>query len=350
MPDFRRGAAEVEKAKQGKGKKSFGVFAPSIFWKSDKEEKYLWLITTVDAMPRVDVIKMIELEHERSDGTTWSSYEDVLARTDPAISEQGYKKDPLNDEFDGRIQDSNLIVAIELEPEVTENRGRSRPVSFTVKTQEFERRIRDEDGELTDETETVVAPVWGFILQAATNFGAALTAFDESEAPMHEVPIKIQRLGKDRNTQYVVTGYPELVEKTDLTGFFDNINGISYLGDDEEEALNLVPEVIGDLTFEEIAEVASNIGDILLERRLNELADEERYQRIYDSVAEKGETLDIFGSKDKKKSQKTAAKPATKRETQRKTEKPATKQNSDDALKALQTMQAKAAERTKAKA
>jgi hypothetical protein len=261
-----------------------------------------------------------------------------LARTDPVLGESS---DPIHDEFQGRVQDCNMVVAVELEAETETRRGRERPVRFHVKTTEFDRRVRDDDGELTDETETVVAPSWGFMTQAATNFGAPLVAYDESEAPINETPVRIERVGADTNTTYAVHGYPDLADAVDLSDLLANLEGISYLTKEELSTVS-VPDSEED--FEALLVAAQEVGGLLLNKRLNELADQDRYDRIYEAVAKKKAsdssfTLDPWAKKDKKKAE-------PKQRSQRRgttDEKPA--QGSSDASDALEKLKNRVASR-----
>lgn len=293
MAEFRRGAAEVHKAQeQAKNRGGGGAFAPTIFWKDDKDEKFLLILTSIEDMPRVDTINMIEIENERQDGSTYTSWNTVIARTDPAIGE---RKDPMVTDWDAKTRDSNIVLAVELEATVEDKRGRKRPTGFHVKLTEYDRRVRDEEGKVTEETETVVTPEIGFINQAVGNFGAAITTYDEGEAPINETPVKIMRVGKGTNTQYAVVGYPEI--EIDLTDFVANLDGIGYLAD-------ILDEVVPHLDFDDPKQTAQAVGVALLEKYLNELIDEDRYNRILAGVEKKGESLDKFGNKDKKKNQR----------------------------------------------
>jgi hypothetical protein len=331
MPDFRRGAAEVEKAQQKKGGGNYAPFAPTIFWKAGDEsanERYWLILTSIEDMPRIDSIGMIPLEHSNKDGSkTWTSFEQVIARTDAALGES---VDPLNKEFDARIVDSNMVVAVELEPEMKEVRGRQRPAGFKVKTLEIERRIRNDAGELTEDTETVTVPSWGFMTQAVGNFGAALVSYDQTESILNETPVKIVRVGGDKNTTYNVHGYPELAEKMDLSGLTDNLEGIAYLGDNADQV---------DIDEDPLV-TAHSLGSILLDMRLNELADEERYNRILEAVREKGETLNKFAGGGK--SQRNGSAPKE-RSSQRSESKE--KQRDPEAKEALNRLKDRAKQR-----
>jgi hypothetical protein len=338
MPQFRRGAVEIEKSTQRKGGGSLGKFAPSIYWTEDKEAKYLWFLNPIEDIPRLDMINFIPVKNDKGERMYFAS---TIARSDACFGEDAVKIDRLVEDWDAPIKDSNLFVAVELEPVMEEKRGRQKPVGFTIKTVEYDRRIRDEKGELTDDTETVVSPAYGFIQESASNFGAVLQSHDATEFPIQEWPIKVQRIGTDQNTKYTVTGYEDM--EVDPTPFLENLEGISYLSDVMDDLVETVKDLEPD-------EAVKAVGSVLLEARLNELADEERYNRLADGV---NETLDRFGAK--KKNQKGGEKKS--RSSQRSSSEngssngdspePQPKQRSNDAMDALRTLQENAKSRAK---
>jgi hypothetical protein len=165
--------------------------------------------------------------------------------------------------------------------------------------------VRDEEGELTQETEEVEAPVIGFITQSPHNFFNVVSSYDANEAPIEETPVKITRVGADNSTVYTVDGYPD--QEIDLSGLIECVDGISYLGDDLDD---LVDE-ISDLEDNEAAQV---IGAFLLDKRLEELADPERYDNLFEGV---DESLDKFGSKKKKSKDKESKRERPARRSQR---------------------------------
>jgi len=286
MPQFRRGAEEIEKSTQRASGGGFGKFAPSIYWKDDKEVKYLLFLNPIEDIPRLDMINFISVKNDKGEHMYFAS---VIARSDACFGEDAVKVDRLVEQWDAPIKDSNLFVAVELEPVMQEKRGREKPVGFTVKTVDYERRVRDDDDNLTDETETVTSPAYGFIQESASNFGAILGSHDSSEFPIHEWAVKIQRIGTKTDTKYNVVGYEEM--EIDLDPFIDNIEGISYLGDELEGVKDAISEL-------DPKDAVLIVGSVLLEARLNELVDEDRYNMIADGVTE---TLDKFGNKNKKK-------------------------------------------------
>jgi hypothetical protein len=336
MPNFRRGAAEIEKSTQRTGG-TFSPFAPSIYWKAG-EEKYLLILTPIDDVPRLEMINFIPVKNKDGERVRFDS---VIARSDACFEEDALKVDPLVKEWDAPLKDSNLLVAVELEPELQEKRGRLKPVGFSVKLTEFERRIRDEEGEVTEDTETVTAPAYGFIQESAKNFGSVLSSHDASEFPIEAWPVKISRIGGDENTKYTITGYEEM--EVDLTPFVENLDGISYLGEQLDEVKSAVEDT-------DPKDAALAVASVLLEARLNELADQERYDRLYagvdTSMAYKkgGKGQRNGGEKAEKPSQR--AKSSNGGEKAEKAEKPKQpKQRSSESMAALEKLKASAASR-----
>lgn len=309
MPDFRKGTAALKEAQANKGGGgSFRSFAPFISWADDQDERYLLFLNEWEDMPQVDYIGFIDQTGEKQDGSKYTYTEAVIARTDPAIGED---TDPLVEEWDAKPRLSHVAVAVELEPEYAEVRGRKRPSGFSVKTDTFSRRVRDDQGNLTDESEEVTAPVVGFIVQSPHNFFNVVQSYDLNEAPIHEVPVKITRVGakKSNSTTYTITGYDNL--DVDLSELIDNAEFISYLGDDVDDVLAAIEEAEDD----QAAGLA--IGNFMLDRRLTELCDKERYDKIAKGVTA---SLDKFGNKGNKGG-KSKDEPKKSRPTQRRSRK-----------------------------
>ena len=292
MPDFRRGADAIAKAQEkAKSSGNFRPFTPSLFWKDDGDEKYLLFLNPLDDIPTVEMISFIPVVQKKGDGTKYTSYEQVIARTDAAIGESN---DPMVDEWDGKPRETCVAVAVELEPTFEEvvkgDKTYKRPTGFEVKTSTFERRIRDEDGELTDDTEEVEAPAIGFITQSPSNFFNVVTSFDSNTAPIEDTAVRITRVGKDTSTVYTIDGFEDM--EIDLAGLVDCVEGISYLTEDEREAL------LDEIESKDDAEAGQIIGAALLDKRLAELIDRDRYDELYEGI---DSTLDKFGGKKKGK-------------------------------------------------
>ena len=304
MPDFRRGAAAIaeaqKKAKQG-GNRSF---TPEFYWK-DGDERYVLILNEMDEITTVDMISFIPVQGKKANGETYERFDRVIARTSPVIGET---VDPMERDWDGKPRETSIAVAVELEPTFEEVRGRKRPTGFAIKTREFERRIRDDEGDLTDEYEDVVAPEIGFIHGSPHNFFNVITSYDANEAPIDETPVKILRVGSSTSTAYTVTGYPEL--EVDLSVLVDNLEGISYLSSELDEVLEAI-DANEDIDDKGIARI---VGTVLLDKHLLELVDKDRYDRLYNGITK---TLDPWSGDNKKGGKKSSKKGSTRRSQRR---------------------------------
>lgn len=298
--EIRRGRASIKEAQEAaknRGSGNFRPFIPNIFWKEDGESRYVLFLNDIESIPQFDIIKFIETE---------SGFESVVAKTDPYFDEG---KDGFVDQWDAPVQTLQLAIAVELEPLIETVNGRKRPKGFEVKTVEFERRIRDDDGELTDETEEVVAPAIGIIMQSPNNFFNVIESYDATDAPIDEAAVRITRVGADRNTTYRVDGFAE--QDIDLTNLVEYWSGISYIQDEADE-------ISEQLDGAEPLEAAKVLGSILLEKRLEELLDPERYDEL---LAGQKESMDKFGKKKKSKKSDSKKAAAKARPSQRRTAK-----------------------------
>lgn len=268
MPlEFRRGKDAIEKSKQNsQSSGDFRPFLPNIFWKDDEQKRFLWILNPAEDIPTVKVINPF---------TDKGRPEYVVSRQDDAI---GRSSDPIEDEWGYGPTDNGICVAVELEPinEVTE-KGHTRPRSFQVKTRPFERRIRDDDGELTDEKEKVEAPMVGVICQSTMNFFNAVSYRDTNVGPINEYPLEITRLGTGTDTTYNVDVFEE--KPLDMDGLLDNWEDISYFSNEDKDAL---AEVLEDA--EDDQEMSTILGNALLDKWLDEHASQEWYDEVLGSI------------------------------------------------------------------
>lgn len=279
MSEIRRGAAAIQEAAESSGQGgSWRPYLPSIFWKEDKEERYVLFLNEVDDIPTFDMIQFIPTENE--------FYQEAVAKTSEPFSE---RYDLFEKQWDAKAVQRSVAIAVELEPviEVVNVNGKNRrkPVGFEVKTVEYERRILDEDGEVTDETEEVTAPAIGYISQSPNNFFNHVTNYDANDAPITVTALKITRLGKDKSTSYSVQGYDE--QPIDLSNLVAFVDGISYLTDEMDEVVETVTE-------QSPEDAAAYLGKLLLDKREGELLDDDRYQELLEGVTE---SMDIYGNK-----------------------------------------------------
>lgn len=300
MPTFnrdalRKGAAAIDAAlearKKGGERRSF---LPNFYWKNDKDYRYLMFLNPLDEIGQVDFHPYIDCD----DGVPHMA----IARTDATVG--GAAADPIQERWGYKPRLMNLAIAVELEPVIEMVGKYAKPVGFEVKTNEFERSVRDDEGNTTDEKERVEAPVVGLVVGSPYTLFAQLRSFDATEAQIHTTPVKITRLGKDSVT-YSITGYDSLPpEALDLSGLFDNIENLSYIT--EPDALISAIEAADD---QETATVA--VGDYLLYKRLEELADEDNYNAILNKITKPAKFQEQKAEeKPKKPSQRRSAEEA----------------------------------------
>lgn len=258
MPEFRRGKAAIEEAATRKSGGSMKSFAPSIRLTEDGEKKYILVLTPRDEVVTANFHEWVPVgKVARKDGSTFTKYEDFISRKDPAIGES---YDDLEDRL-GIVPKKRCIgVIAELEPVFEEVNGRKRPVEFTVKTRSFTRRT--DDGE-----EEVVVPELGLFCQSAMTVWGPLSSYDESQGPLDILPIEITRRGKGNDTRYDFIPFMDIpVDLAPVRAFGNNI---SYIED----------EVDVDSANDDLA-AAHLVADALLDQRLGELVDPERYKSI----------------------------------------------------------------------
>lgn len=293
MPSFdrdalRKGTKAIDEALEAR--KNGGEFRPflqNIFWKNDKDFRYLLFLNPIEEIPQVEFHPYVDLDDDVPHMT--------MARTDPSI---GDKADPIHDQWGYKPRLTNLAIAVELEPMMKIVNGREKPAGFEVAVRTFERAIRNDEGEKTDETEEVTVPIVGLVAQSPFNFFNQLRSFDASEAPVHTTPLKITRLGKKENVTYQVVGYENV--ELDRTNLLEYIENISYVTNPEE--------LLGNIAELDEADACTAIGDYFLYRRIEEFADDDLYQSILGGITKPAKFGD---SKEKKPARK--ARPSQRR-------------------------------------
>lgn len=307
---FRRGAKAMEQAQKesaAKSKGGFTSFAPYTSLK-DGEEKYYLFLNPLEDLPVIDLINFIPAgKRKRADGSEYTVQEMVIAKTDASIGED---EDPMVENWDGRAADSSIAVVVELEPTFEEINGRQKPVGFEVKTREFERAVRDAKGDIVEgDFEDVVAPEVAF-LTGSNNTVFPPIRDSDNNYPIEAFPIRVKRLGADASTTYTATPFPD--SYVDLEALLE-IDGISYLDEKERDKVykSAPEEDLSDEDYEDALKAyALELGKAMLDKRLDELIDPERYDRIYSGIKS---SLDIFGNK-KKASKGAKGKAAPKKE------------------------------------
>jgi hypothetical protein len=153
-----------------------------------------------------------------------------------------------------------MAAAVELEPIVEKINGRDRPVAFSVKTMTYTRMLDEGDEEVT-------VPVLGIITQSKINFFGWFASFEETNStPIEEVPYQITRRGEDQNTSYDIVPFMGLpIDYTNLLEYAPNI--LYFRGEEWELSGSNQEKALG-------------LGELFLDKRIEELADKERYDAL----------------------------------------------------------------------
>lgn len=293
--EFRRGLAAIEEAASRKGGGgNFRPFVPTIKWREDAESRHVLVLTPIEEVPRVLLHEWIPVgKAEKANGETYTKWEDFISRKDEAIGED---YDDLEERLERDAKVRHLGVMVELEPIMENVGGRKKLKGFVVKTDTYTRKT--DNGE-----EEVTQPVVGICTASALTVWGPLGSLDQSQGPLIEVPLEITRRGKDQNTRYDVI--PFLEKPVDLSPLVDYLDGISYLSSDEDydDLVNAVEAATGE------TEQAIIIADAMLNKRLTELADGERYEELV-SPLQLEDMPKKFGSAGKKTAAKAPSRPA----------------------------------------
>jgi hypothetical protein len=296
MPNYqpRRGLGAVEQAANRKGGTKFRGFVPEIRWREDGEKKYVLVLSSFDgedsnAVVVADLHEFIPVGNgEKANGETYTKYESFVSRKDPLAGGEDY--DDLEDRLGNKPRTRCIGVAVELEPEFKTVNGRNRPAGFKVKTDTFTRN--GDNGQ-----EEVEQPLIGLIIQSAFLMWSPLGSLDESQGPLSQLPVEVTRRGKDVNSRYDFVPYMDL--PVDLTPLFDNLDGITYIADEIADSKD---EIVAQGTIE----AAQLVGQIMIDKRLQELSDKDRYEELVGPISH---LEPRFGAK--KASPKVTNRPAT---------------------------------------
>lgn len=278
MGNIRRGSAAIQEAAERTGSGDFKPFLPKFYWNEDGQERFVLFLNEIEDLPLFDMIRYIPIPDTKF-------FAETVSKTDQFFGE---KSDDFERLWDATAKQTNIAVAVELEPVVEIVNKRRKPRGFEIKTVEYERRVYDDDGEATGETEEVTSPCVGYIAQSPSNFFKPLSYYDANTAPIVDTALKITRIGKDASTTFQFEGYDEL--PIDLTNLVECIDGVNYL---HEEMDDLLVEIDGI----DANAAALIIGKHLLDKVEDELVDDERYQELLEGVTE---SMDTFGNKKKK--------------------------------------------------
>jgi hypothetical protein len=287
---MRKGADAIQAAVESNSN-NYKPWLSSIFWRNDGDEHYVLILNPIEEIPQFEFHPFIDLGDKKPHM--------IIARTDPILGE---RVDPIVEQWQYKTRLTNLAIAVELEPvSEVDSKGRAIPVGFEVKTREFTRKVLDDEGKATDETEDLEGPVIGLIAQSPFNFFNQLRDYDASTASIHTTPLKIKRLGK-KDVSYTFTGYNTITP--DVSNLLDFVDTIPYVqGEDRLALLDLVD----DAPDSEAACVA--IGNFILDLKIDELGDEENYQELYEAITKPS----IFPPKSKGKSDSKSTRTRTAR-------------------------------------
>lgn len=268
MPEFRRGSEAIqESAEPNKNANNkYRSYAPSIAWNKNSMEKYVLILTPIDEVVSLDLHTWIPVGETKRGGVTKMRYEDFLSRKDPSI---GADYDRLQDDLDRDPLTRSIGVAVELEPTFEIVKGRQRPNGFTVKTREYTKRT--EDG---DEEQVTTANI-GLIVQSANLLWKSLDSLDKTQGPLEDLPVQIIREGMDKTTNYTVIPFPVPV---DLSGIVEHLDGLSYLRTHKDDIMAEIDSLDEGEDFD--LRAAQVVARCLLDTRLTELADEQRYDEL----------------------------------------------------------------------
>lgn len=277
MPKFNRAAALKgaeginEAAERRGGGGNFRPFAPELQWREDGDEKYVLILTPIEEALGFNIHEWIPTgTFEKQNGETSKKYDWFMCRKDAAIGDDGCE---ICDRLDDNAKTRTFGVGVELEPVIEPGRGgRNKVVGFEVKTATYNKKGED------DESIEVTYPVIGVISQAAQNYWKTLVTHDEAQSDITETPFQIIRRGKGSDTDYDFIHFME--KPVDLSNLLDYIDGVSYLSS-QEEFEGLIAEVEA---LDDDLEAAIKLADALLTVRLNELADEERFEELVPGV------------------------------------------------------------------
>lgn len=284
--DYRRGSAAIQDAATMKSGGGFRPFMPSVQWKQDGESKYVLILSDIDDVGEFLLHQFIPVGRgTKSNGEEFTRYDEFLSRKDPAIGED---YDDLEDRLEREPKTRCIGVMVELEPIV---KGK-KITGFVAKTETFTRKTDDGEVETT-------APVIGLCTQSAYTLWGALDSYNSSLGSLIDIPLQIIRRGKDQNTRYDII--PFKGDPVDLSPVIEFMDGITYVGDDLEELTNLVEAEDGDVAK------AQTIAQFLFDKRIDELADPERYEELVGPLHLEDMPKQPWG---RKNSSKPAAKPA----------------------------------------
>ena len=282
--EFRRGSTAIQQAaeKTTKGRS----FLSQMIWKQDGEQKYVLVLTDMSEVATLLLHSFIPTgKGKKANGEEFIRYDEFLSRKDPAIGED---YDDLEDRLEREPKNRCIGVMVELDP-ITDGK---KITGFVAKTDTFTRNTDDGEVEVT-------APAIGFCVQSPITLWGTIDSAHKSLGDLTEVPLLITRRGKDQNTRYDLIPFQE--KPVDLSPVIDHVDGISYIS--EEDLPGLLAEM--DAAENEVA-CAQVVADYLLLKRLNELADGDRYKQLVSPLKLENMPNNPYGKKNKQATRRPA--------------------------------------------
>lgn len=265
---FRRGAEAIAQAVGQKKSKSFS-FVPKLEWRKDGDSKYVLVLTPISEVYKFDVHEWVPVgKGERSDGSTYTKYEQFINRKDPSVGED---YDDLEDRLGWSSKTRCLGIGIELEPYMELRQGRHRPKGFTVKTESLIRMINGERKE-------VEVPAIGVIQQSAFLVWGPLANLDETVESLAQLPLEITRSHTGDMPQYIMT--PFMDKPVDLAPLIETVQNIGFLEENMDDVLRAMDAADDDLHRSQA------IADALLSKWVNVLMDRDRYDELVGPIEE----------------------------------------------------------------
>jgi hypothetical protein len=192
---LQRGPKAMENQRTKQSQQKYTSFCPEIRW-LEGDKRYIMFLNRIDYIPTVELHEFIPVgDGITKAGKRYIRYEKFIDRRDPCIGEDA---DDLTDRLGHQPRRKTMAIAVELLPVTKKVQGRDKPVSFTVKVEEFTRTT--EDGN----EEEVWAPRVGVVTQSKANFFGWFSSYDEATAPIESSAFQVVRRGGDRDTAYDV--------------------------------------------------------------------------------------------------------------------------------------------------
>lgn len=205
LTKLKRGQENMVQTGGGRGR-----FLPGIYWKEDKETRFLAFLTPVGQVPKLPI-------HFIRTANGWRQF--VCRKSEIFEDENPNAECAICDEYKKAPNFKWLAIAVELTPKTERTNGRVKISGFEILMDEWE---SEKDGK----TEKREAPHVGIVAQALSNFWTPFTAEVEREqtrngvGDLDEVVYEIQRLGKGKNgTSYKFYAYSD---RPDLSDYLDD--------------------------------------------------------------------------------------------------------------------------------